>query len=273
MKVKGDKNKHCIIIGAMKCGTTALFRSLSNHCSSINVSKVKDTKFFVEQDRGGNWEKGWGWYLEMFPPSNGILLEASTHYTKYPYYPGVPARIKASFQEVKLVYLVRDPLQRALSHFFHNLFVDGEALAIDQAFSTKSSKYIQYSDYALQLSQYYDYFDRDVILVINLVDAVYQKESLEMLENFLGIEHIADSFVFERINTVEQNLDRFQKKQSLHARVTTFSKDNVALALELGLSTKNLRKIIQLSIENAERFQAFCPFPIDHWLNRYQTYL
>ncbi|MGB3512782.1 MAG: sulfotransferase domain-containing protein [Microcoleaceae cyanobacterium] len=269
--MESDISKHCIIIGGMKCGTTSLFHSLSKNCPSINPSKVKDTKFFVAQDRGVNWEKGIDWYLEMFRVFNGIKLEASTHYTKYPDYPGVPARIRQVLKNVKLIYLVRDPLQRSISHFFHNLLVDGEQLDINEELSTIRNKYINYSDYSLQLSQYYDYFKPEDILIINIVEEEYREKSLESLKHFLGIE-ISNSFILDRSNTLKGNFVKAKKNIKIEPDIINSSENDIELALKFGLSHENLRKIIHLCTENAVKFQKTYPFSIDNWLDNYKAY-
>ncbi|NEO91199.1 MAG: sulfotransferase domain-containing protein [Moorea sp. SIO3G5] len=270
--MKRDISKHYIIIGGMKCGTTSLFHSLSKNCPSINASRVKDTKFFVDRDRGGNWERGIDWYLAMFPPLNGIKLEASTHYTKYPDYPGVPARIKQVLKNVKLIYLVRDPLQRSISHFFHNLLVDREKLDINQALSTIRNKYINYSDYALQLSQYYDYFAPEDIVIINIVEEEYREKSLEALKHFLGIE-TSNTFVLERSNTVKDNFVKADKHLNIAPDIINSSENKIELALKFGLSHDNLIKMIDICRVNAVNFKKYYPFTIDHWLDKYKNYL
>jgi hypothetical protein len=265
------QNKHYIIIGAMKCGTTSLFHSLSKHCPSIKASRVKDTKFFVDQERGGNWEKGLDWYLTMFPQSGGIKLEASTHYAKYPDYPGVAARIKQCLQNVKLIYLVRDPLRRAISHFFHNLLVDKELLDINVAFSSSGNKYLHYSDYALQLSQYHDYFEPEEILTLNLVEEDDQTESLARLKRFLEIEN--HPFVLERSNTTKHNFVKAQEKMSIDPNIIHHSADNIERALKFGLNHNTLCKMIHQCSEHAMRFQKIYPFSIENWLKDYENYL
>lgn len=269
-----NRNQHCIIIGAMKCGTTSLFHALSQYCPAIAPSKVKDTKFFIDRERGGNWEQGLDWYLTMFPQNDGkIKLEASTHYSKHPDFPDVPRRISQQFNHVKLIYLVRDPLQRSLSHFFHNISVDREELDIRRSLTDFPNKYINYSDYALQLSQYYRYFDPKDILILNLVEAEYQSLSLEKLKDFLGRENFSDRFSLDRINTMQENFAKARDKLETSSNIVIGSDNKIQMALKLGLNQDDLRKIVKICKENIVKFKQFYPFPIDPWLENYQTYL
>ena len=269
-----NENQYCIIIGAMKCGTTSLFHSLSQYCPAIAPSKVKDTKFFVDRERGGNWEKGLDWYLTMFPQCDRkIKLEASTHYSKYPDCSDVPKRISQQFDRVKLIYLVRDPLQRLLSHFFHNILVDCKELDIQRSLTDLPNKYINYSDYALQLSQYYRYFSPEDILILNLVDEEYRNLSLEKLKDFLGREYFSDRFSVEPMNTIRENFARRGEKTIISANLLANSDNKIQMALELGLNQNNLSKIIRICTENILKFQQFYPFSVDPWLEKYKTYL
>ena len=270
--MKSDSDKHYIIIGAMKCGTTSLFHSLAKHSPSINASKVKDTKFFVKQAEGGNWERGLNWYLGMFPSINGIKLEASTHYSKYPDYSGVPVRIKRLFKNVKLIYLVRDPVQRAISHFFHNRLIDKAQLDINQALSKIDSKYMNYSDYALQLSQYYHYFNPEDIIIINIVEAGYREKSLAALKHFLEIDVLSNSFALEYTNTIKENVAKAAGDKSLTLDMINASNNNIQLALKFGLQHQTLQKMIHQYAENAVKFQKFYPFTAS-WLDNYKPYL
>ena len=66
-----------IIIGAMKCGTSALHRYLGLH-PEISMSDEKELNFFIE---GMNWEKGLAWYESMFTGKAKVHGESSPDYT------------------------------------------------------------------------------------------------------------------------------------------------------------------------------------------------
>nr|VFJ44321.1 MAG: Sulfotransferase domain-containing protein [Candidatus Kentron sp. FW] len=267
-----QQGQHCIIIGAMKCGTTSLFHSLSKH-PRIAASRTKDTKFFIDGKNGGNWERGPDWYADMFPRTGGIRLEASTHYAKYPDFPGVPRRIRQTLPEVKLIYLVRDPLRRAISHFFHNILVDGETLDIEQAFSSEATKYLHYSDYGMQLSQYRDHFSPEEIAVLNITEPDHRAESLAILARFLEIQDPGTSLVLERKNALRDNLEKTPWNAAIRKAILDGSSDNIEWALRLGLSRATLTRLIRRCGEYAEKFQAFYPFSVEGWLEDYKNYL
>jgi len=101
-----------IIIGVQKGGTSSLFFYLSQH-PQINVSKVKEIHFFDY-----NFSKGINWYKNQFPTKKifkkELTGEASPYYI---FHPLVPERIYNSFPNVKLIVMLRNPIDRAYSHF------------------------------------------------------------------------------------------------------------------------------------------------------------
>ena len=98
-----------LVVGAAKCGTTSLHEYLDRH-PEIAMAREKELDFFVEQK---NWSRGVDWYERQFAAAP-VRGESSPSYTAYPRYRGVPERIRRIVPDAKLVYLVRDPVERAL---------------------------------------------------------------------------------------------------------------------------------------------------------------
>jgi hypothetical protein len=154
------------VIGAMKCGTTSLHQYLAHH-PDVFMSEPKEPGFFVQEL---NWSKGLDWYLGLFAHSHGarVLGESSTHYTKLPSYRGVADRIRTFNPDARLVYLMRDPLQRIESHYWHNvrnLHREAERREFTEAVA-QDPEYLAFSDYAMQLEPYLAAFPRDQIRVL-----------------------------------------------------------------------------------------------------------
>lgn len=152
-----------IVIGAMKAGTTSLYHYLRNH-QQIFMPKVKELDFFAD---GANWSRGLDWYRQQFSGAGDALArgEASTLYTKYPQYDGVPERIAAVVPDVRLIYLVRDPVTRMRSHYQHRVALGAETAPPEVAL-LENPIYLNYSKYAMQLEQYHDHFPREQIHVV-----------------------------------------------------------------------------------------------------------
>jgi hypothetical protein len=104
-----------IVIGAAKCGTTSLHEYLDEH-PEISMSREKELHFFVD---GKNWGRGLAWYESHFDSAAPVRGESSPGYSAFPLYRGVPERMAETIPEAKLIYLVRDPVQRIVSHYTH----------------------------------------------------------------------------------------------------------------------------------------------------------
>ena len=124
-----------LIIGAAKAGTTSLWHLLRQHPKVIPASR-KEVHFF---DGGGGevdaYTRGPQWYASHFPaidaiPQGGRLFEASPRYI---FDPRVPKRLRAVIPDVKLVIMLRDPVERAISHYFHSIRMGVEHLGIRDA--------------------------------------------------------------------------------------------------------------------------------------------
>lgn len=117
-----------IIIGAMKCGTTSLHFYLNQH-PQIFMSQKKELNFFSRY-----WDFGVDWYSSKFPnKENMICGEASPSYSKFQVWPNVPQRIHAIIPHAKIIYLVRNPIERIRSQYVHFYSSDKENRSLELA--------------------------------------------------------------------------------------------------------------------------------------------
>jgi hypothetical protein len=176
-----------IVIGAMKGGTTSLFHYLDEH-PQVHMSPLKEVDFFVEES---NWDRGFDWYARQFEgagPQATAIGEASTVYTKYPQYRGVPERIRAHLPDIRLIYVVRDPIERLRSHFQHRTLVGSERRPIAQAIDADPT-YIDTSRYGMQLERYVEHFPREQIHIMTSEDLRLRRaETLSGVFGFIGVE-------------------------------------------------------------------------------------
>ncbi len=104
-----------MIIGAAKCGTTSLYKYLNYH-PQILLPNKKELRFFDK-----NFQRGYGWYLAQFPSicDRPELLtgEASPSYL---FSPHVAQRIKDFAPRTKLIVMLRNPVDRAISNYYQN---------------------------------------------------------------------------------------------------------------------------------------------------------
>ena len=154
------------IIGAMKSGTTSLHEYLDTH-PQIAMSELKEPGYFVEELSLGTGES---WYLRLFPQRQGLRYrgESSTHYTKLPVYRGVVDRIYRFNPDARLIYIMRNPFERLLSHYWHNKrdhVHGGEIRPMLRAVQERAD-YLAFGDYAMQLAPYLERFGQQAIYTL-----------------------------------------------------------------------------------------------------------
>lgn len=214
-----------LVIGAMKAGTTSLFRYLMSDPRFVNPV-AKEVHYFDY-----NWVRSTSWYLAHFPRRRSSATEIITGEASPSYlvHPRAAARAKKVLPSAKIIALLRDPLQRALSHYHHEVRLGREhrpaleAMRSPDAQATFSMSteeeclwydtirgrrkcnadsarlvaenpmnraYITYSLYADQLTNWFDAYGRDQVLVLRSEDLFQTPE--DVLRNvfaFLGLEY------------------------------------------------------------------------------------
>ncbi len=184
-----------LVIGAMKAGTTSLYEYLKSH-PQVFMPDTKELDFFVEEL---NFTRGAGWYRTQFAQAGGATAvgEASTSYTKFPLYRDVPARIGAMLPEVRLVYVIRHPIERIRSQYLHERLLGEERLPFERAVLVHE-RYVSFSRYANQLSHYLEHFPRERILLVEAEALRTDRAStLRRICGFLGIDAGMDAAVVE----------------------------------------------------------------------------
>jgi hypothetical protein len=179
-----------LIIGAAKCGTSTLFHYLRRH-PGVFGSEPKEPCFF---DPEVNWHRGFDWYRGLFADARDDQLcgEASTNYTRFPQVRGVPERIREAIPEVKLIYVVRHPVERAFSHYVHRYTKElhrGEPIRVRfEDFVTRDPMCLDGSDYALQIERYLRCFPREQLLVLRMDELRGSPRTLlSRTQRFLGL--------------------------------------------------------------------------------------
>lgn len=122
----------------MRCGTTSLFDCLKDH-PQVAPSRRKEVHFFDLQ-----FARGPAWYRRQFAPlrrlpdgTDSRPLESSPYYM---FHPAVPARVRAVVPDARIVFLLRDPVERAISHFRKNVRDGREPLAFAEALAAEEDR-------------------------------------------------------------------------------------------------------------------------------------
>ncbi|MGH7509227.1 MAG: sulfotransferase domain-containing protein [Gemmatimonadales bacterium] len=118
-----------LVIGAQRSGTTSLFNYLVRH-PDVLAPFAKEVHYF-----DFNYARGIKWYRGRFPFAHrlergALTLDASPYYLAHPL---VPARVAQLMPQVKLIALLRNPVERALSHYQHEVRGGRESLSFAEA--------------------------------------------------------------------------------------------------------------------------------------------
>ncbi len=200
------------VIGAMRAGTTALHETLGSH-PDIFMSAYKEPAFFadamelaadskaaVAAGYAGNRDR----YLGLFREGAEARYrgESSTHYSKAPRISGIPERVAALAPDARIIYLLRDPVERTLSHYRYAVRHKTErrpcleALQSDDFYSTVS-------DYAYQIEPYLRQFGESRVLLLVLEELVAEpRRQLVGLYEWLNVDPAAAQSTFERRNAM-----------------------------------------------------------------------
>lgn len=174
------------VIGAQKAGTTFLANLLDQH-PNICLASPKEPHYFTQhRDHPRQW------YRDCFSHAGTtqILVDASTSYSAAPVdwngrpkpspsspYAGVPERIAEVSPDARFVYIVRDPVARMYSAYWHNVRTEGETRTFLDAISANTI-YRRISNYEAQLSLYRDIFPESSIIVLRFEDLIVKPVSV-----------------------------------------------------------------------------------------------
>jgi hypothetical protein len=185
-----------IVIGGLKCGTTSLHHYLNLH-PEIAMSRPKELNFFVAEL---NWDLGPDWYASHFDRTAPIRGETSPHYTNLPRFGGVAERMRDVIGgEARIVYMVRNPIDRMLSHYLHNVGGGYEARPLEVALSDPDSAYLARSRYAMQVEPYLDAFGPERVLIVTREELRDDRRAtMQRTFEFCGVDAGFESPQFER---------------------------------------------------------------------------
>jgi Sulfotransferase domain len=223
----------------MKCGTSSLHNYLDIH-PDISMSQIKELNFFSHDVL---WAKGSDWYSQHFSSPAKIRGEASPSYTRFPEFPDVPRRMSTLIPSAKLIYLVRDPVDRIVSHYMHSRGIGLERYSIEDALRhLDGNKYVVLSLYHLQLSRYLEYFPAEQILVVCTEDMKSDRRAtLRTIFRFLGVDESFWSPQHELLYHVSTRKGRLRRALE-RSRVARQVRPHVPRSVISWLATQDNRK-------------------------------
>jgi sulfotransferase family protein len=155
------------VIGASKAGTTSLHQYLGLH-PEIAMTEPKEPHLMV----GPGWREKARAYAELFSADAPVRGESSTGYSVHTVNPDAPGNIAELIPDARILYLVRDPLERTIAHYAQHVIYGREREPIERAVRAADPDcyYVAASRYATQVEAYLGFFAADRILVIDQDD-------------------------------------------------------------------------------------------------------
>mgnify|MGYP006273010227 CR=1 FL=1 len=198
MNTPQHKLPHFLIIGGMKCGSTTVFRDLEDHPQVFLPLDKEPANLCHDKVLT---PEGLAEYAAHFKPAKPDQKrgEASTDYTKRPQHEGVPQRaLKVLGPELRIVYILRDPVARFISHHKHDGAQGLLPTNPDDALAREPGM-IDFSRYAMQLEPWLDAFNKDNIMVVQFEHYTRDRTAhAERIQQHLGLEVITEHITHDR---------------------------------------------------------------------------
>lgn len=201
-----------LLVGAQRCGTTSLFRALLSHPHVLRANFLKGVNFFDVAH-----ENGLGWYRAHFPLASTTrrhavpphdrarVFEASGYYM---FHPHAPRRIAAALPNVKIVAMVRDPVERAFSAYKHEFARGFETEPLERALALEDQRIAPELDQMLRDPSYQS--------------AVYRHQAYRARGQYAEqLQRFVDSLGQHRVHVVQSELF-FTHPEQEYARLLDF---------------------------------------------------
>jgi hypothetical protein len=174
-----------LIIGAPKAGTTSLHAYIDQH-PEVCMSDPKELRYFWRAD----WRERLNWYVDHFDASKPVRGESTPAYAMWPYRDNVPARAHELIPDTRLIYMVRDPIERLTSHWRQRL-ADGFSEPFEHYtthLERADNPIVCASRYATQLERWLPYYDASRVLVVDQQRLKNERtEVISEVFSFLGL--------------------------------------------------------------------------------------
>jgi hypothetical protein len=201
-------NKYFFIVGAQRSGTTYLYYILAQHPEIEMATPVKpEPKFFLDDNL---YLKGIQYYKERFFFQNDSSILRGEKSTSYMESEKAACRIAKNFPSSKIIFIVRNPIHRAISNYNFSVENGFESEPIEFAFYNEQQRtynddkvsvspysYLKRGLYAKEVSTYLQYFPRNQLKILIFEDFINNLKKIKELYQFLEVN----------VNFIPQNMD------------------------------------------------------------------
>jgi len=197
------RNKpNLFLVGAMKSATTSLHNYLDCHPEIFMTQEPwKEPNFFVKEL---NNTKGINWYLSLFDEvhEEKYIGESSTDYTKFPNYKDAYKEIPEFSPNAKIIYIMRDPIERAVNQYWWEVQYSGEGRGMKSGI-LQNDWIMNTSYYAKQIKPYIELFGFDNVYTLTTEELI--KNPNEVMENVFSWLGVSTDIAFQKENLKVHN--------------------------------------------------------------------
>ena len=217
--------------------------------------KVKELNFY-NNDR--NWARGRRWYESHFRNCGTIRGDVNPNYAMFPLCNHVPQRMHQLYPDCKIVFLVRDPVERLLSHIHHNWAVSKEdrkleRICSDLEIGVDPYNYLGVSRYFMQASQFLNCYSRQHFHFIRSSELRNNRvQSVNRLLTFLGLDGLEASGVLDE--TSHESSRKRKHSKWMHQLFTSRRFGGV-----IGKVIASSKKILPVSVYETARSAVLRP--------------
>lgn len=179
-----------VVIGAAKAGTTSIHNYLDLH-PEIAMSSDKEVRFFSDPEC-----RSWvGRYQDYWPDAVRYRGESTPQYTKWPLYPDVASRMAGLTPGARLIYLVRDPIDRVVAEYVEEATWGVVTASFEEEMADLEAPHhrlVAPSRYATQLREFLRFFPAEQVLVVDLADLDADPTgTMSRVFAFLGLDAVS----------------------------------------------------------------------------------
>lgn len=252
--------KHFFIVGAQRCATSYLYELLDDHPEIEMARPIQpEPKFFLLDSL---YERGLDFYAERFFAGRSGARVRGEKSASYIESEKCARRIAAHFPEAKIVMILRDPIERAVSNYWYSVNNGLEKLPLWEAFLSEEERredydhdrisaspyaYLRRGRYIEQIALYERHFPRENIRVLLHEEFIRSGGGLAELYAFLGVDpdHVA-SALGRIVNASEREPFEFMPEQMAYL-CNYFAESNTELARRLGRSLEGWASATKLT--------------------------
>lgn len=247
-------SRHLFVAGAQRSGTTYLYQILHSHPEiEMNEPWWPEPKFFMTPDSENHVAD----YLKKYFSEKPVKVrgEKSASYIESN---DAAARISRCFPDAKIIFILRDPIDRAISNYWYTAHHKHENKSVDEALTSEEAQerpydrsrisvspysYLKRSNYVHYMDMYSEYFDKEQIKILVFEQFIENQKAVSSLFEFLGVDpDFVPPMLHEKVNEygAPSEADAVNKDTELFLR-NYFKEPNEQLSSKYGVDTSRWR--------------------------------